>query len=113
MINHRIDIACDITDGVGPSGAFLSTGGKKSNISLENKYCVKIQSVKLHCLQPVKGRKTETLFSEVQRISVFPGPVTDFGAFLSHPFLQENQFYKQSQRQKLTSEKHKLKMLIM
>lgn len=66
MINHRIDIACDITDGVGPSGAFLSAGGKKSNILLENKYCAKIQSLKLCCLQPVKGRENAMLFNEVQ-----------------------------------------------
>lgn len=78
MINHRIVTACDITDGVGPSGVFLSTGGKKSNILLENKYCAKIQSLKLRCLQPVKGRKTETLFNEVQTMPIFPVPVTDF-----------------------------------
>lgn len=78
MINHRVDIACDITDGVGPSGAFLSTGGKKSNILLENKYWAKIQRLKLCCLQPVGGKKTETLPNEVQITSIFPVPVTGF-----------------------------------
>lgn len=78
MINHRIDIACDITDGVGPSGAFLGTGGKRRNILIENKYCAKIQSLKLCCLQPAKGRKTEMLFNEVPIKSIFPVLVTDF-----------------------------------
>lgn len=36
VINHRIDIACDITDGVGPSGAFLKDWRKEKQARKTN-----------------------------------------------------------------------------